>query len=104
MATHTKTPWKIESEDSQFSDKDDVYIIGNPTGENGGHRKLAIMLPTYADSEANAAHIVKCVNERDELLAALKKFHEAGCGNSTDFRIQGEAFDLYNKVMAKAQS
>jgi hypothetical protein len=38
----------------------------------------------------------------NKIREALQKFWDAGCGNSTDFRIQGEAFDLARPILSSA--
>ena len=54
--THTPTPWTIENND------ENEWLLDGPDTE----------ICTLHCSEANAAHIVKCVNEREELLEALR--------------------------------
>jgi len=38
-----------------------------------------------------------------ELLAALKAYQKAGFGQSTDHRLQSDAYDLAIKAIAKAE-
>lgn len=59
--THTPTPWRVKHSGL------DAYIVGGP--ENFPCANMPGQGPT---SEANAAHIVKCVNAHDELVATLK--------------------------------
>lgn len=67
---HTPTPWAYKSNGSYF----DVGIQNDSE-----------VLPIYPLSiigvplsqEANARHIVKCVNAHDRLVALLKELHEA---------------------------
>lgn len=72
---HTPTPWHVAQIDSRVivcTVADDgeplatVCTIGAAFGEFAQQRKTA-----------NAAHIVKCVNEHDELVAALRLILEA---------------------------
>lgn len=54
-------------------------------------------------TEANAAHIVRCVNERDELIAALEagiKWFELPAGQEPDC----DALAVMRAALAKAQS
>jgi hypothetical protein len=61
-AQHTPTPWDIV----QFDDEDKPIIIG-PNGDE----RIAVMQGNEP-SEANAQHIVHCVNLHDELVQALE--------------------------------
>ena len=56
---HTPTPWVAR--DEYIYDKDRNEIATTTT--SGFH---------YSTDEANAAHIVKCVNMHDELVEALR--------------------------------
>ena len=102
MSEHTKEPWAVRIDEKQWSDTDDIYIVGNPTGEAGGTRNLARMIESWEQPIPNANRIVACVNacagistddlerlplisdrafvmmegiakQRDELLAELKQ-------------------------------
>jgi phosphohistidine swiveling domain-containing protein len=62
--SHTPTPWKIASDTGPC-------VISNGEREIGecyedGETQVA-------EDEANAAHIVKCVNAHGELVAALER-------------------------------
>jgi hypothetical protein len=54
--THTPTPWRTAG--SVIMAGDNGYAIADIDGDNG-------------ESVIDAAHIVKCVNAHDELVAAL---------------------------------
>lgn len=43
---------------------------------------------------------VDCSAQRDELLAALRMYCNAGFGQSTDFHLQGLAWDAAQKAIA----
>jgi hypothetical protein len=75
-AKHTPTPWAIWTEEK--ARRDDVYIVGNPTGELGGTRHLAYMVDTWTRQQttANAAFIVRAVNSHAALVNALKLLTE----------------------------
>jgi hypothetical protein len=60
--THSPTPWRTDGEELRGPDD---HFIGNTGREDD---KLGIM---KEDDLANAAHIVKCVNNHDALVAAL---------------------------------
>lgn len=65
--SHTPTPWSIESNDlvTIYADDDcDLHPIASTAG-NPTCRMLD-------EQEANAAHIVRCVNAHDELVTALR--------------------------------
>jgi hypothetical protein len=71
---HTPTPWCTEqNEYSTIIVKDGVSIGSMFDREVCGNKELP--------NEANAAHIVKCVNMHDELVEALKKIY--GNGDAT---------------------
>ncbi len=83
----------------------------------------------FDEARANARRIVACVNacegmptwklardglpsvseyvaltkQRDDLVAALKKYQAAGFGNSTDFAKQGEAYDAAIEALASVE-
>lgn len=59
--THTPTPWKVY----QFGG---VQVGQEDTGE-----AICSMWGDKHEGEANAAHIVKCVNMHDELVEVLKE-------------------------------
>lgn len=59
---HTPTPWHNK-----------YYYIYD---ENGNDIADSISSKSFGLSEANAAHIVKCVNMHDELVEALKVSNE----------------------------
>jgi hypothetical protein len=61
MSTHTPTPWTTHRH------AEGVDLIGPDLGFTIGE----IFADPAANAEANAAHIVKCVNAHDELVAAL---------------------------------
>lgn len=75
---HTPTPWHMSVEEK--SRRDDVYIVGNPTGALGGARQLAYMVDTWtgASTEANAAFIVRAVNSHDQLVDVVKEMMALG--------------------------
>jgi hypothetical protein len=83
---HTPTPWTRDRYGNVYSKGEQVLLTGFALN-SGRHSELA---------EANAAHIVKCVNgyaellkQRDELLSALLRMTEryvslvecGDCGN-----------------------
>lgn len=80
MATsHTPTPWAVLPEECE---KPYIRIRGTYLG---GRYKIAnVITPVYdgvlpheaVETRANAAHIVRCVNAHDALLAALREMTE----------------------------
>ena len=60
---HTPTPWMVGS--APMGKYAQIQSLGN------GFLKIAAVAPS-ADRNSNAAHIVKCVNAHDELVAALR--------------------------------
>jgi len=96
---HTPTPWSAGND----------YISGK--GDDGASHRIAYMLPMpsvafagpdalarQADTPiANAAHIVRCVNAHDELVAALQAI--ASC----DVRAPGDVVDIARAALAKVE-
>ena len=56
------------------------------------------VLQAYADA---AAELRRLHEVNQELLAALKAYQKAGFCNSTDYELQGEAYDLAAEAIAK---
>ena len=61
--SHSKLPWTYEP---QPYTQDAIWA---------GTKLIANVIGDSAETEANAAHIVKCVNLHDELVEALKDAH-----------------------------
>lgn len=66
---HTPTPWKCVDGD-----------IGNETTKEGVVFHEGIYGKTVEQAEANAAHIVRCVNAHDGLVRALRTIADVACG------------------------
>ncbi len=66
-AAHTPLPWKYVSE------YDEAYIDGPEPSQNG---MINFYLCDTAVGHANAAYICKAVNERENMLAFLKRIEE----------------------------
>ena len=73
MAEFTKTPWKVEG---------DCYIIA---GEPHKHSIIADIATANDDYEANAEHIIHCVNTHDKLVEALTVIKRDGLTNNTRY-------------------
>lgn len=77
--THTPTPWKFaqESIDPEWAIVTDAdgNIIANVNSETGPD--IPPLVSTKMPRDANAAHIVHCVNNHDALLQALKAVIDA---------------------------
>lgn len=54
-------------------------------------------------NEAAAIKLAERDNLVGELVEALEKYLKAGFGESTDFYLQGEAYDAAIKAIAKAR-
>lgn len=73
---HTPTPWVATSNESYW------VIVPEARGENDPY-EIGDVCSSYPSSkdqglqQANAAHIVKCVNLHDELVEALRECNEA---------------------------
>lgn len=81
--SHTPTPWKVRNATDIFSELGADSGDGCVAASNDGWQiaDCSVGLTSTADGlvhlsndvkRANAAHIVKCVNEHDELVAALE--------------------------------
>ena len=85
---HTPTPWNLN----------EVYII-----DSEGYSIATTMFGDKASIEedlANAAHIVKCVNLHDELVAALKAARDDYLSGFRFHEIPNET--PYDEVLKKA--
>jgi hypothetical protein len=88
---HTPTPW------TTLFDGDEVQI-----GDSSGNF-VAMTLPCESSGAterdyANAAHIVKCVNAHDELVAALKTMVEDAWYAGPTHEGLEQAKNLLNKL------
>lgn len=80
---HTPTPWRIEDNTTLIwgaCNPDDLssYGMGYPVAEcriTPISQSSWCNAPYSDEGEANAAHIVKCVNMHDELVEALKEIN-----------------------------
>lgn len=63
VVKHSPTPWRVRSSDKTIVGGDESVV-----GDFGP----CIVGPDH-EGEGNAAHIVKCVNAHDELVAALRE-------------------------------
>ncbi|MFK4647174.1 hypothetical protein ABIF96_005748 [Bradyrhizobium ottawaense] len=96
MAEHTPTPWVAEPE----------YENGNPTYiHKDGHGIADCSMGYGMEDDANAAFIVKAVNNHEALVDRLKearlqieymhsKFDETGTGNAVLARINATLSDV----------
>lgn len=92
--SHTTTPWTYRKATQHF------YIEG--TNRSSGRRIATV--PYVANgttgwtSEANAAHIIHCVNNHDQLVAALQKI-SANAAESTEWirRVANQALAATEK-------
>lgn len=83
---HTPTPWK-------------VYQCGGvQIGQEGTGEAICSMWGDKHEGEANAAHIVKCVNMHDELVGALKECAEAFNLHAEQYphMVKGFTLDAFN--------
>lgn len=82
---HTQTPWAIHP----FK----LDLICTADGQKSIAGAYNQDISSYEEIAANAAHIVKCVNMHDELVAALQAL-ESVCKFSKDsFLFKGELED-----------
>lgn len=69
MSNHTPTPWKFEDR-SIFTANDRMNEIAHVRGYDDAHPER-LTEKSFDEDVANAEHIVKCVNEREQIVAAL---------------------------------
>lgn len=67
MSDHTPGPWAVTGRDSPAGA--DLAIIADGVGEIG---YASTRFVGCVVAEANAAHIVRCVNAHDDMLEALE--------------------------------
>lgn len=96
---HTPTPWQTAVSSSEILDiKAGKVVIAAVYGRhahNGGHP-----IPTE-EAQANAAHIVRCVNCFDELLAAAKLIYMDA---SMTFNRERPSMKATRDAIAKAEA
>jgi hypothetical protein len=101
------TPWKLIDRKSEEYDSHSYSIIcGEPPEDledlNRYKQDLLIMdnHPYYntAPSLADAKLIVRCVNERDELVEFVKEFAESNVGDADYFATRKKAQALLTKI------
>lgn len=84
MSAHTPTPWVLVHPVG-----DEKPSIVNMTADAKVDYYIAEMIGNYKAAGADAAHIVRCVNAHDELVAALSdllsEVNAAGLGSAKDF-------------------
>lgn len=73
MSAHTPTPWRVDGADIVSPSECAVVATVQWCGEGRD-----------GESEANAAHIVRCVNAHDELVAACQLAFKRGEGNNDE--------------------
>lgn len=99
-ATHTPTPW-IASNNAVMSPQsgDRVYFEVNVSDTESGERNLE-------QEDANAAHIVHCVNSHAALVEALRKLEpllgEIDCAFANRIR-SDRAFDKFGAIAEQAR-
>ncbi len=90
-AAHTPTPWKVVEQNQ----------VIHAEGDN------CHLMVADCFTRGNAAHIVKCVNAHDELVAAVRDAYthaaQQVAGISTDFST-AKLRDYLLEVLAKVQS
>lgn len=71
MSKHTPTPWRVDGTEYLTVGDQNLYhkVIRDPS-----ERWIALVECEDAEGGGNAAHIVRCVNEREELLSLLQSF------------------------------
>ena len=95
MIAYTPTPWYADEYDIRADDGAGLCIAVTPFGANDA---------LQAEAKANAAHIVKCVNHFDDLVAALEGAigacdHLAGCLGES--RATGDRMDNARAILGK---
>jgi len=103
---HTPTPWSVNT--TSFSGAIVRFHIAGPV--HGSCYPICEHIleekPDATQQLEDAAHIVRCVNSHDELLAALKLMVEVGCDlYDMDMGDNGApALDKARAAISKAES
>jgi hypothetical protein len=88
MTAHTPTPWK-QLNKGMVATSDESAVVGTFHNANGG--------------PDNAAHIVRCVNAHDELVAALASI-ENWATHAAEGTLLRTIYDEARAALAKVQS
>lgn len=106
---HTPTPWRVEGDTTLIwghCDTHDLsdYGMGYPIAEcrvSPMSTSTWCRAPYADEGEANAAHIVKCVNMHDELVAALENLADFCEGSFAKPKEQDDLIEAL-RVLKKA--
>ena len=105
--THTPTPWKFaqESIDPEWAIVTDAdgNIIANVNSETGPD--IPPLVSTKMPRDANAAHIVHCVNNHDALLEVVKRIYEYEMERmeKDDHHFDEEEIGYWGELIAQAE-
>lgn len=87
MNKHTPGPWIVRA--PQAGNIEEMLDCGISADVNGEHKIIAetfgqVSAHNFVPAQANAAHIVKCVNMHEELIAFVRA-QECHCEDSSDY-------------------
>jgi len=100
MTEFTKGPWVVDEQGDHWSDNDEVFITGNPTGLHGGMRRIAFMDHTWSKHQSSGnAQLMAAAPEMYDYLLCLKEGQEHQCNKGYG---DGPDSDLI-KLLAKAR-
>ena len=99
MAEHSPTPWVVD----EFDDDNGFQTIRIADGSPNGDTESQPVATAYGD--ANAEHIVRCVNLHDELIDFVERWTTIIAGDNDGspaepwaVEMQQEALELLNKA------
>ena len=104
---HTPAPWRVIDDTLIQYDGDDEEIADDfDRHEIGWIVETCCAHVSYKDVDAaNAAHIVKCVNHHDELIAALTAMYQMhGTTAKTNSDIRNETYAKVRAVLKKVKA
>jgi hypothetical protein len=101
MSKHTPTPWKRAGRQPDNHGVNIVdyrgFLVAQARAAGGG----------WSDAKSNAAHIVRCVNAHDELVAALRSLaeqvHQFNINEDGDYPDCNEAFAVLAKLKGETE-
>lgn len=95
MSEHTKGIWKLDQYgDVVHSCNGQVFVTG-----------FALSCgPRNKEAEANARHIVHCVNNHERLVEAVKELIESSCFMRDEYSDMDDAVDSARTLLAQLEA
>jgi hypothetical protein len=102
---HTPTPWVVNHQHASRAN-DAESVIEQEGGSNAiaTIHEIYTLSPGGSHRHANAAHIVRCVNAYDELVAALEEIDRIALSHPYAAMTCGDVANIARAVLAKVQA